>query len=323
MLYQLFAAVSFFVCMAATTLSAQPAWAVNPSQYEYTMTVISVAVFQCEESTDGNDMIAAFINGQVRGVQSLNTNLGGRRYAYMIIYDNQLSGSEVSFKLYDSSRDTILNAVNSIEFTESGSIGSISNPLKIKTDHELQALFLTRDSINYNDLAGTVVADIFAVNEIQGMPALTSGFIADSLGPDNSYFSIAGNQLVLLQDVDVTMKNRYQIHLFGTTESGCTVSRVFVITVVGNIMTDSQHLPDSKSEDVLIYPNPTKGQLYFESNKRVDTVNIYNLAGQLVLTGRQLYNAHAIDVSNLKAQTYSVVFQVEGRAVCKQFIVQQ
>src|SRR5687768_14203985 len=88
-------------------ISAQPDWAINPSDYEYTMTVAGVAIIECMESADENDIVAAFINGEVRGVQALNTEIAGRIFAYMIIYDNDFTGNEISFKIYDASTDTI------------------------------------------------------------------------------------------------------------------------------------------------------------------------------------------------------------------------
>lgn len=320
MLYKIATAAAIFICASSATLSAQPNWVVIPSNYQYTMTVISVAVIQCAESADENDKIAAFINGEVRGVQSLNTSLGGRRFAYMIIYDNVFSGSQISFKLYDASQDTIFNAVNIIDFSENSSIGSIQSPLEVKTDYQLNGLFLTADSIQNGAVAGTPVAELFALNEMLDTQSVVCDFLNDSSGPDNAYFSIANNRLIMLQDVDASMKNRYQIHLMAASESGCTVDSVFVMNVAGGVMTNASDLISGVAGNVHIYPNPAKDQLYFESNKRVNAVSIYDLAGRLVYRNGSL-NSHVVDVSALSAQMYVVVFQMEDIHIHKKVLI--
>jgi len=113
---------------------AQPNWSVTASDYEYSMTITTAAVFQCTQSVDTNDLVAAFINGEVRGIQKLNTVFNGSNLAFMIIYDNAFNGSEVTFRMYDASLDSVFDATQSIEFVENGNTGNSDNPFLLSTD---------------------------------------------------------------------------------------------------------------------------------------------------------------------------------------------
>src|SRR5262245_20215537 len=126
--------------LKAGKLAGQPAWSVNPSDYQYTMTITCVALFDCMESIDTSDMVAAFINGEVRGVQRLDTRIDGRNFAFMIVYDNDFSGNQITFKLYDASANEEHDAIGSIEFLENANIGNVDDPFEVKTDYAIEGL---------------------------------------------------------------------------------------------------------------------------------------------------------------------------------------
>ena len=121
-------------CLLITGFSyAQPNWSVTPSDFEYSMTMTTTLSFHCSESTDTNDIVAAFINGEVRGVQKLNTEFQDQNLAFMIIYDNVFNGSEVTFKMYDASLDSVFDATQTMQFVENGNTGNSDNPFLLST----------------------------------------------------------------------------------------------------------------------------------------------------------------------------------------------
>jgi len=113
---------------------AQPDWSVTPSDYEYSMTMTTTAVFECIETADTNDVVVAFINGEVRGVQKLNTEFQGSNLAFMIIYDNAFNGSEITFKMYDASLDSIFEAQQEMTFEENSMAGNEDDPFLLTTE---------------------------------------------------------------------------------------------------------------------------------------------------------------------------------------------
>lgn len=210
----------------------QPSWTVNPSDYQYTMTLTGIGLFQCEESFDEANMVAAFIGDECRGVQYFNTDIDGRRLAYLTVYDTLSQGSEVTFKLYDASADVIYEEVFPTVFQENGIMGNPASPHEFKTDFVLTELILANKTLYDYNKKGTVLSEVLTINEVGDTFAMMIDFVDDSLGVDNNFFSIDGNSLVLEEDVDFKNKTSYQIHLMAISDAGCEVEGSFVIEVV-------------------------------------------------------------------------------------------
>lgn len=305
-------------------ISAQPAWTVNPSDFEYTMTVAGVAILHCIESADENDIVGAFINGEVRGVQTLNTDFHGRKLAFMIIYENEFNGNEVIFKIYDASMDTILDVQQSLIFSENAIIGNAENPFLFNTDFNLTGTLLSQDSIDENALAGIVVAEIRTVNEAQDTFAIFYDFIDDSLGPDNHYFIISDSMLILAEDVDADEKTSYQIHVSGSTIDGCSRNDVFNLQVTGQVTTAVNEFNESQQKvDILIYPNPATTSIHFATEKKIERVCIYSVEGTPLHEFSNLSGSNNIDISFLRSGLYLVGYYVDGVGSIGKLVVQK
>ncbi len=116
-----------FTCFGIAVV-AQPAWNVNANLYDYSMSVTGKVSIDGATSVDVNDMVAAFIGGECRGVinvkyQSTLTDY----FVFLLIYSNNPTGS-VSFKIYDASENKEIEVGSSVSFTVNGIVGSISNP---------------------------------------------------------------------------------------------------------------------------------------------------------------------------------------------------
>lgn len=211
---------------------AQPNWTVNPSDYQYTMTLTGIGFFQCDETIDEGDMVAAFIGDECRGVQSFSTNIDGRMLAYLTVYDNMSEGNAVTFKMYDASEDKIYDDVFPAVFQENGIMGNSESPHEFKTDFVLTEMLLANTTLYDYHKKGTILTEVLSINENGDTSSFMIDFVDDSLGLDNSYFSIDGTTLVLEEDVDFKNKDSYQIHLMSISDSGCELQGSFVIQVV-------------------------------------------------------------------------------------------
>lgn len=316
--YLLLAICTMFIL---PVLYAQPDCAINPSDYEYTMTVTGIAVIHCQESWDENDIIAAFINGEVRGVQALNTDISGRKFAYMIIYDNDFTGNEITFKIYDASTDSVYDAKQSLMFSENAIHGNSDDPFIFNTDYNLTETFLSQDSIDENSLAGNVIAEINTINEIHDTVSLNYEFEDDAVGPDNHYFIISGNTLVLAEDVDAELKDVYQIHLSGATIDGCSRDDVFTLHVTGQEITAVDEI--ETSDDIIIYPNPATSFIHFATEKELERVCIYTIDGRSLHDTRNLSSSNGVDISFLTSGIYLVECYVDGAKRITKLMVQE
>ncbi len=74
-----------------------PPWNVDPADFEYTMTLVAELRVNGVVSSDGNDIVAAFVGDEVRGVASPDGNR-----VYMTLYSNRIADERVRFKAWDA-----------------------------------------------------------------------------------------------------------------------------------------------------------------------------------------------------------------------------
>lgn len=116
-----------FIC-TGTVAVAQPSWTVNPNLYDYSMTVTGKIVIDGAVSVDQNDLVAAFIGGECRGVVNVKYQSALNDYlVFLMIYSNTPTGS-ISFKVFDASANKELDVSSAISFSINGIVGSVSSP---------------------------------------------------------------------------------------------------------------------------------------------------------------------------------------------------
>jgi len=209
-----------------------PSWSITPQNYQYTMTVTATAKFMCNESTNTNNMIGAFINGNLAGFANINTNINGTMFAYVTVYSNNSGGDTVTFKMYDANSDTLKNSKYTTIFQENAAIGNAAFPFLQKTDYELSEISYNSDTIFEYHLVGDSVLNFSAMNENMEAEITSFSFINDATGTDNSHFSFTDSFLVIAQNVDYLNKDFYDVHIQTTNINGCSVDTSFTIYVL-------------------------------------------------------------------------------------------
>ncbi|MBQ3630967.1 MAG: hypothetical protein II949_06980 [Prevotella sp.] len=98
----------------------KPEWAFNKGDYKESMNLIANIYFQDEPSMDSDDMVAAFIDGECRGVaQPEYKQRYDNYFITMDIYANaNEADSPVEFKMYDASTGTIYPLVKAFAYGE-------------------------------------------------------------------------------------------------------------------------------------------------------------------------------------------------------------
>ena len=95
-LYLLVLIFSTLKCFSQT-----PDWSVDPTSFENTMTAKGIVKIDHEEIRSDGGLVAAFVGGECRGVNSLVYNATTDRYfAFFLIYGS--SGEQVTFKYFDN-----------------------------------------------------------------------------------------------------------------------------------------------------------------------------------------------------------------------------
>ena len=105
-----------------------------------------------------------------------------------------------------------------------------------------------------------------------------------------------------------------QYWLIVTDNQGCISDTAFYnLTSLNN---------DLVSDNLLkIYPNPTNGYLFVESEKNINEVLIYNNLGELVLNDNSLNKYKSLDLSKLTKGTYYIKLNINNEIIKRKIIL--
>ncbi len=110
-------------------VTAAPDWSVNPYAYQFNMTMTAVLRVDGLESVDGRDIIAAFVDGECRGVARPEYIGGLRRYeAFMMIHSNEAEGETVEFQVFDADAGVICVVTEQVDWQADAVVGTVTQP---------------------------------------------------------------------------------------------------------------------------------------------------------------------------------------------------
>ncbi len=203
-------------------------WTVNLATYQYQMTMTCKANEACVDLADTNNYVAAFVGTQCRGVVKTRTAVGTNKLALLTIKSNNVSGEKVKFKIYKASSNTILNVLDSTIFNQGSQQGTLVNPIGLYTNHVPTDISINNYTIIENSTIGTLIATLSATDQDAGSTfnySLTTG------QPENSQFSITGNQLVVNANYDYETDSIKVIELSVDDNGGCSYVETFTISI--------------------------------------------------------------------------------------------
>lgn len=127
--------ILLLILATAIGYAESPNWGVNPWDFKYTATHTCVLIIDSIESTDEDDIVAAFVDGECRGLArpTYFPMPGKERHTInMMLYSNNSFGEFITFKAYDASENTIYDIQNyEIEFIENENYGDDINVKKL------------------------------------------------------------------------------------------------------------------------------------------------------------------------------------------------
>ncbi len=156
-----------------------PAWTVNPKDFENSMNVIARVEIDGRQMDDEDDLVAAFIGEECRGVAhpAYKERYDGS-FITMDIYGNNESGAEVTFRAYDASTGALYPVVTpsqKITFAPLALIGNYGAPVVltvsdlIEQQTELKAgwnwlsLYVTPDNMTVPAIFEKIADDVVNV----------------------------------------------------------------------------------------------------------------------------------------------------------------
>ena len=117
-----------------------PDWSVNPTDYEYNMTLTGTISIDGIEVDTAANILAAFVEdvnnpgsfGDCRGIAHPLYVAAFDRYIYfLMIYSNISEGEQISFRIFDASEDYTRELTNTIEFQSNAVVGNAVEPYEL------------------------------------------------------------------------------------------------------------------------------------------------------------------------------------------------
>lgn len=118
------------------SLSAQdPNWSLDTSKYQYSMTFTAFVNVNGKTLSSVEDKVGAFVNGEIRGVASVEYLSSINKYiVFLSVYANT-NGETINFKIFDSTTQNVFDISTTKNFLIDGNVGggfqsySIANPV--------------------------------------------------------------------------------------------------------------------------------------------------------------------------------------------------
>ena len=111
--------------LVSTSFAQAPNWEVNQNDFQYTMTFVGFLNIDGITLSSTNDKVAAFVNGECRGVTNLVYVASQKNYyAYLTIFSN-VNGETIHFKIYNSVKNTVKDIVLTKTFVINQHIGNL------------------------------------------------------------------------------------------------------------------------------------------------------------------------------------------------------
>ncbi len=150
-------------------IETPPNWEVDPTQFQYSMSVIGQVRIDGVFLSNENDMVAAFVNGQCRGVANIEYIAAYDMFeVFLNIYSNVLTGEQVEFRIWNASEGVIHgNVTPVVSFNNNTFLGTPAAPIIIESNNSYTRNIILIDgwkwiSINLDNTYLSDVDSVFA-----------------------------------------------------------------------------------------------------------------------------------------------------------------
>jgi hypothetical protein len=110
-------------------------WSVDPHEFEHDMTVTATLRFADGSAVTGDQVVAAFVGEEVRGVARPLYVARLERYVLFLTVRSRTSGGEaISFRVYDAAQRALFDGAEQLAFRSNGILGSVAEPLVLTAD---------------------------------------------------------------------------------------------------------------------------------------------------------------------------------------------
>ncbi|ARV07421.1 hypothetical protein BTO04_12295 [Polaribacter sp. SA4-10] len=273
------------------TINAQdPNWSVNTANYQYSMTFTSFLNINGTILKDQEDKVAAFVNGEIRGVANIEYVASANKYvAYLSVYANT-DLETINFKIYNSTADIVIDINKTESFKIDGSMGGV-----------FQSYSIASPQLNENG--------VFNSFSFLGISALETAILSDKINiilPKNTDIS----SLTAVFETSTNSK----VFVDQTIQTSGSVSRDFIAPIVYNVLSEDEATFTAYEILVSIDSSVAPTSVVISTTQILNTnlnpvtldVVFSNVVSGLELTDFLLNNAVISSLSTLDSKSYKV-----------------
>ncbi len=126
-------------------LHRPPQWTIDPSRYQHNMEITAQFLIDTVFSTDANDMVAAFVGNECRGIATMQyvPSLDAYR-AFLSVYGDGRSTETVRFRVWDASKGRVHHMIETFVFDQTASHGTLLSPVILHPSATEQSIMLDK-----------------------------------------------------------------------------------------------------------------------------------------------------------------------------------
>lgn len=146
--------------------AGDPNWVVNPSSFQYNMTMTAIINIDCAEQLSPSNRIGVFVGNECRGTALTSQVYNGKYTASLFIYSNAVNGENISFKIYNAAKDTIYESKETVQFQQNAAYGNSSAPYIVYSKFPC---YFQKDVLpvtNFLSPNGDGINDLFEIDDV-------------------------------------------------------------------------------------------------------------------------------------------------------------
>lgn len=273
--------------ISSTVFGQSPDWSVNENKFQYTMSFEGFINVDGKNLTSINDKVAAFVNGECRGVASPIYVSSEKKYVvYLTVFANT-DNEVVSFKIYDAANNAIKNVEKTKIFENNKHYGDLFQSYSFASPALRNATEITDFSFKDLKTAKTINGSEITLYVAKGtnVSALNALF---ELSPGAGLFIGTTAKISGSNSIDFTNPVQFQV----LSEDQSVVKQWTVTVKLGSAQ--------FYKKDAVCYAGGVIKVLYDENNVPADlTKNGVKITSQNIQNGQTVFD-------NLEAGKYTV-----------------
>lgn len=164
--------MTFVACVPGLVQAQNPGWSVNAGAFSEQMTIIGQLFVDGVQSSDTNDLVAAFVGGEVRGVASPLAN----GFVFLTIFANT-DGEALTFRAFDASANgdgAVIDLVGQLVFVSGCGQGTPSRPFRLSNTYGTGASWAAPEASQFGETM-SLVAQLLGPGPYQKVAAFIGG----------------------------------------------------------------------------------------------------------------------------------------------------